>query len=257
VGHETDTTLIDHAADLRAPTPTGAAEMIVPVRAELVATTGDLGARLGGGLRRLVERRKTELRAAARALPSPENLLAQPRQRLDVASQRLPSGLKAGLDNRRIQLSRLSNRLESRSPRSELAKRRGRLDSVADRLANALKGRLSRAREDNARDREKIAGLDARLTPAFRRQLQRRSDRLETAARLLHGYSYEGVLERGFALVLNAEGRPVRSRTAASPGDAITVRVSDGEFAAVVAGGKSAPAKTKSAADKPQDDLFG
>jgi exodeoxyribonuclease VII large subunit len=257
VGHETDTTLIDHAADLRAPTPTGAAEMIVPVRAELLATTGDFGARLGGGLRRLVERRKTELRAAARALPSPENLLAQPRQRLDVASQRLPSGLKAGLDNRRIQLSRLSNRLESRSPRSELAKRRGRLDSVADRLANALKGRLSRARDDIARDREKIAGLDARLTPAFCRQLQRRSDRLETAARLLHGYSYEGVLERGFALVLNAEGRPVRSRTAASPGDAITVRVSDGEFAAVVAGGKSAPAKTKSAADKPQDDLFG
>ncbi len=77
VGHETDTTLIDHAADVRAPTPTGAAEIIVPVRSELLAAVDGFGGRLGGGLRRLVERRKTELRSAARALPTPEALLAQ------------------------------------------------------------------------------------------------------------------------------------------------------------------------------------
>jgi exodeoxyribonuclease VII large subunit len=256
VGHETDTTLIDYAADLRAPTPTGAAEMIVPVRSELLATTGDLGARLGGGLRRLVERRKTELRATARAMPTPENLLAQPRQRLDIASQRLPSGLKAGLDTRRIALSRLGNRLENRSPRSELAKRRGKLESVADRLVNALQGRLSRARTEIARDREKIAALDSRMLPALRRQLQRRTDRLDNAAKLLKGYSYEGVLERGFALVLNDKGQPVRSVVAATAGSAITVRVADGSFGAVV-GGKPLAPKHKPQDGKPQTDLFG
>ncbi len=256
VGHETDTTLIDYAADLRAPTPTGAAEMIVPVRAELLATTGDLGARLGGGLRRLVERRKTELRATARAMPTPENLLAQPRQRLDVASQRLPSGLKAGLDTRRIALSRLSNRLESKSPRSELAKRRGKLESVADRLVNALQGRLSRARTEIVRDREKVAALEIRMLPALRRQLQRRSDRLDNAAKLLKGYSYEGVLERGFALVLDEKGQPVRSVRAAAPGSAITVQVADGRFGAVVGGRPQAP-KHKTQDEKPQTDLFG
>jgi exodeoxyribonuclease VII large subunit len=256
VGHETDTTLIDYAADLRAPTPTGAAEMIVPVRTELLATTGDFGARLGGGLRRLVERRKTELRATSRAMPTPENLLAQPRQRLDVASQRLPSGLKAGLDTRRIALSRLGNRLESKSPRSELAKRRGKLESVADRLLNALLGRLSRARTDIARDREKVAALDSRMLPALRRQLQRRSDLLDNAAKLLRGYSHEGVLERGFALVLNDKGHPVRNVAAASPGSAITVQVADGRFGAVV-GGKPQALKHKTQDEKPQTDLFG
>jgi exodeoxyribonuclease VII large subunit len=256
VGHETDTTLIDYAADLRAPTPTGAAEMIVPVRAELLATTGDLAARLGGGLRRLVERRKTELRATARAMPTPESLLAQPMQRLDVASQRLPSGLKAGLDTRRIALSRLGNRLENRSPRSELAKRRGKLESVADRLINALQGRLSRAKADIARDREKITALDSRMLPALRRHLQRRSDRLDNAAKLLRGYSYEGVLERGFALVLNDKGQPVRNVASALPGSAITVQVADGRFGAVVGGKPQAP-KHKPQDEKPQTDLFG
>ncbi len=260
VGHETDTTLIDYAADLRAPTPTGAAEMIVPVRAELLATTGDLAARLGGGLRRLVERRKTELRATVRALPTPENLLAQPRQRLDLASQRLPGGWKAGYDARRFRLSQLSHTLESRSPRAELARRRGRLESVAERLANAFTGRLDRACIDIVRDREKLQGLTNRLLPALHRQIQRRHDRLDNAAKLLKGYSYQGVLDRGFALVLNEGGHPVRTTHAVSAGMALTVRVADGSFGAIVTGDGSEarpkPASAKPAKSPQQTDLF-
>src|SRR5215212_8403761 len=93
IGHETDWTLIDLAADVRAPTPTGAAEMTVPVRSELVATVGDLARRHGESLLRGLERRRAELRSAARALPSPEALLAAKRQRLDLASARLRPGL--------------------------------------------------------------------------------------------------------------------------------------------------------------------
>ncbi|MGL4240498.1 MAG: exodeoxyribonuclease VII large subunit [Beijerinckiaceae bacterium] len=228
VGHETDTTLIDHAADLRAPTPTGAAEMIVPVRAELLATVGDLGVRQTGGLRRFVERRRTELRAAARALPQPEALLALPRQRLDVAAQRLPGGLRAGLDRRRIALSRLAQRLEAKSPRAQLAIRRERLDQLGQRLARAVRN-----------------GLD------------RKADRLQNTAKLLKGYSFEGVLARGFALVRDSDGKPIRHVAQAAPGAVLTVRVSDGEFDATVGKGSAPmPKRAAKASTDRAPDLF-
>ncbi len=228
VGHETDTTLIDHAADLRAPTPTGAAEMIVPVRAELLATAADLGGRLASGLRRLVERRKTELRATARGLPQPEALLAQPRQRLDVAAQRLPQSLRGGLDRRRLALAALSQRLSNHSPRAKLAVRRERLDQLEQRLARAMR----------------IA-------------LDRKGDRLRSGAQLLRGYSYEGVLARGFALVLDPAGQPVRAVAQAEAGMLLRVRVSDGDFDATVGKGAAPPKRpARAGTPSPEPDLF-
>jgi exodeoxyribonuclease VII large subunit len=268
VGHETDTTLIDFASDQRAPTPTAAAEMIVPVRAELLATTNDFGSRLTGGLLRLLERRKTELRSAGRALPTAENLLAQPRQRLDVAGNRLPSSLRGGLDRRRIALSGLGARLERKSPRADLAARRAKLDSVAARLGNALLGRLSRAKDDNKRQREKATEAGERLAKVMRQNLLRKTERLTSASKLLKSFSHEGVLERGFALVLDPAGRPVKSVHQVSGGTEISVQVSDGRFGAVVTGDpSSAKPHEKSIQDKktsaskpssaiPQNDLF-
>ncbi len=93
VGHETDTTLIDHAADLRAPTPTAAAELAVPVRLDLLATVEALSARLLRAVAQGVDRRGQRLRDLGRALPRPEALVATPRQRLDTAAMRLSSGL--------------------------------------------------------------------------------------------------------------------------------------------------------------------
>jgi exodeoxyribonuclease VII large subunit len=263
IGHETDTTLIDFAADLRAPTPTGAAEMIVPVLAELLATTNDFGSRAKSALLRLLERRKNELRSAARALPSSETLLAQPRQRLDVAGNRLPQSLRGGLDKRRIALSNLTTRLEKRSPRAELAGRRAKLDSVSVRLANALLGRLSRARTDNQRQREKTVAASDRLNRAMRQQLSHKTDRLNNVSKLLKSFSHENILERGFALVLNSNGMPVKSIGMIGTGDSLRVQVADGHFGAIVTTGlppvKPARPEKKTTQSNPpinQNDLF-
>ncbi len=95
VGHETDMTLIDFASDLRAPTPTAAAEKAVPVRADLLSDLASKGARLKSGLRRGMDERRTRLTASARALPRADELLALARQRFDSASGRLVQALKS------------------------------------------------------------------------------------------------------------------------------------------------------------------
>ena len=114
VGHETDVTLIDFAADRRAPTPTAAAEIAVPVRAELMTTLSNLGSRKLACWRRNVDRSRKELRLLVRALPALDDLLAVPRQRLDACAGRLPRALRANAQIHHTQLTRAASRLSPR-----------------------------------------------------------------------------------------------------------------------------------------------
>src|SRR5947199_1458508 len=164
IGHETDTTLIDHAADLRAPTPTGAAEKCVPVRAELISGLADTARRLAAASDRNIERRRGDLRALARALPNPENVLAGPRQRLDLAGQRLTSRLNSTLNERRLRISKAAHLLARHSPQAEFAAARGRLDGAGKRLVGGYAATLRFAAQRNANDRARLASLTQRLS---------------------------------------------------------------------------------------------
>src|SRR5271156_5628460 len=135
VGHETDWTLIDHAADVRAPTPTAAAEFAVPVRAELLAAVTELDARRRGAILRFSHRLRSELRAVARALPGGEAIIAGPRQRLDRAAETLAQRMRGTIDQRALRTAELARRLARQSPGARLAGQRERVRGLIGRLA--------------------------------------------------------------------------------------------------------------------------
>jgi exodeoxyribonuclease VII large subunit len=155
VGHETDWTLVDFVADVRAPTPTGAAEMAVPVKAELEATLAALSARLRACVSRGVDRRRQQLRATARALPSPDQLLALPRRRFDEATSRLARGLVVSTERRNARLGavRLSPAILGR----RVAEGRKDTRGLADRLLAALRANTRGQRARFERDARRVS----------------------------------------------------------------------------------------------------
>ncbi|HWV01495.1 MAG TPA: exodeoxyribonuclease VII large subunit [Devosia sp.] len=207
VGHETDTTLVDYAADHRAPTPSAAAEAAVPVRAELIAYVDDQGQRTRGIVRRQLGHSRDRLRAAAGELPRPLDLLNIARQRLDLAATNLSASLRHLGQNKRLRLATVGARLSAKTLSDELRHARTRLAPCSDRLQ-----------------------------PALRRLIAQRGNDLTSLGKLLESYSYKGVLDRGFALVVDDQGHIVRSKSAVRPGQLLAVEVADGQFGAAVSG---------------------
>jgi exodeoxyribonuclease VII large subunit len=193
VGHETDTTLADYAADLRAPTPTGAAEMAVPVRAELQAQVLDNEQRLVSGAGRMLSERRHQLEAHAGRLGDPARLLEGYAQRLDHRGEQLSGVFQhylARKDQRLIQAG-----AQLRTPQDRLREAQAKLDRWG----------------------EQLVGQSANMT----RDL---TLKLDYAGKMLEAYSFENVLQRGFSVVRDDSGALVQDGASLADGDAINVQ---------------------------------
>jgi exodeoxyribonuclease VII large subunit len=258
VGHETDWTLIDLAADARAPTPTKAAEWAVPKHGELTDQTGKLHLRLKTAAWRVLSGLRTHLRAAQRGLPRRQDLLAMPRQRYDAVERRLGRALLENTRAHERRLVRVATRLTPQLLKARLERAGTRLDGLWRHAAAALAGTTARRRlrlerlagrltpqmvgDRVARRAERLAVLDARLRQGVANALSRQRRHLDACAKLLASLSYQGVLKRGFALVRDAAGRSVRSARQVASGDRLDIELADGHVAAEAAGTEAAGA---------------
>jgi exodeoxyribonuclease VII large subunit len=204
VGHETDTTLIDLAADKRAPTPTAAAEMAVPVLRDCAESLVSLQRRALRASSRLMDSRRRHLQGLARALPRADALFALPRQRFDTAGSRLRGALFQNLQRHRASFVKAAALLRPRIIRSELGACRDNLRRLDDRLFRAYGHRVRRARNS-----------------------------LEGCARVLESVSYRAILARGFALVRDHLGVLRRRAEEIVPGERLALIFADGETRAV------------------------
>ena len=227
VGHETDTTLIDHASDRRAPTPTAAAEMAVPVRLDLIADVSGKSARLAGGLARLFSERRLQLSGLARGLPDPQDLLGAAAQRLDDRSERLRLAIGA-----------------------RFTAARQRLDLAAAGLRPAALA------ADIGRAGERFGEVERRLATAMTRVLAARRDAIDNFAGRLatHSERHEAMLRRGYVMVLDNTGHVVAEAASVRPNAALELEFYDGKVG-VIAGGSRRPVR-RSAPSKDQGSLF-
>jgi len=222
VGHETDITLIDFAADKRAPTPTAAAEMAVPVRADLAIEISSLARRAFACWQRGHEHRRSELRGAARGLPRLTDLLAIPRQRFDRAAAQLPRALRANTHVYDRRLSMVTGRLTVTTLRTQIARNRDQVNRLSE--------------------------IARRCSDHF---IALRRNRVQHSAQMLAALSYKSVLSRGFALVRDEAGQPLHHAAQVGAGERISIEFADGRIAATTHGPAVPAAKSVSPARKP------
>jgi len=198
VGHEVDVTVADLVADVRAATPTHAAEVVVPVRDDLVASLSALRGRLVRAEGNALGERRRVLRALRAELSDPRRILSDQRRRLDEALHRLEGAAAAWLRVERARVASAAESLRRREPRALLRELRRRRDAARERL-------VAWSAATFRRESTRVAGLAARLEPA----------------------NVAMILSRGFALALR-DGRPIRRSGEAVPGDSLRVVLGEG-----------------------------
>ena len=221
VGHETDVTLIDFAADRRAPTPSAAAEMAVPVRMELAAQVAENGRRLDGTMMRMVDDAQRQLGQLWRIAGDPGRLVEEAAQRLDDRTERLRGAGVAVIADAR------------------------------SRFAGAAAGLRPRALGLTVtQGGERLAAIAARMRRESRQVLSDSGTALERLSALLASYSYENVLARGYAVVRDEAGAAVMAAAATKPGMAVDIGFADGEVPATIGGLGRAKARNRKSRTK-------
>ena len=215
VGHETDTTLIDFVSDRRAPTPTAAAEMAVPLRSELLGQVADFERRTLRCFTKGMEDRRKHLSQLVRVLPRADQLFAQPRQRFDHAAEKLGHALRRNLQEHRRAFTEAAALLRPKPIATHIGVCGERAELLGRRLVRSQTARLGEARR-----------------------------RVEALSRVLEGVSYRGALERGFALVRGADGMIKRRAAQVASGEGLSLTFADGEVGAAATGSPT-PAKPK------------
>ncbi|HLW43907.1 MAG TPA: exodeoxyribonuclease VII large subunit [Candidatus Acidoferrales bacterium] len=252
IGHETDTTIADFAADMRAPTPSAAAEIVVRTRAEFEKHIADCSRQLVQRMRYLFLEKRHRLRDLAmhRAFRRPEDLVRRSRQRLDDMNAALAAGLRGRLDEGRQRMKMASARMALFDLRGRVGMLRIRVERRTGELSAALERAVTRKRRRYASVQVRIASLDLRARVSqLRRRLERDGSeftaharrylvatrrKLEAATVRLEERSPFQLLERGYAIAYDANGRVLRSVEQVAAGDEIAVRLARGEIAARV-----------------------
>lgn len=275
VGHETDTTLVDHAADRRAPTPTAAAEIAVPVRSDLLHMIGDLDERLLEGLDRFLSQRQDYLRGLGRGLPDPDSLVGISQQRADELGDRHHRAIGYYLERLGLQARHAGGSL--RAPVEILRDHERRLEISGDRAGAILRDLLRSSQRDWQRTTQRlqattlhaqieaadksIHGLDERLHHVAHKKALEWQRGLNAVAAMLESLSHRRVLERGYALVRSAESAYlIPTADEARREASLLIEFADGELAVQTAmeTGPEASARPKSGRSKPrhQGELF-
>lgn len=200
VGHETDTTMIDFASDRRAPTPTAAAEMAVPVRLDLLSAVRETGSRLDGSARRYIEKQKLHLERMTAKLTHPRVLMETLAQRLDDRAERLQAAVNNNLSRQQQRLQRLAAGLNILPLKQNVQHGKQRLESIVLRLSTTMRLRF-----------------------------EKNTQRLAATAQLLESLSYHSVLKRGFVLVRDAAGNTVMRAADVKPASELTLTFADGD----------------------------
>ena len=252
IGHETDTTIADFAADMRAPTPSAAAEIVVCTRAEFEKHISDCARQLAQRMRYLFLEKRHRLRDLAmhRAFRRPEDLVRRTRQRLDDMNAALAAGLRGRLDEARQRMKMASARMGLFDLRGRVGMLRVRVERRSGELSAALERAVTRKRRRYAGVQVRIASLDLRARVSqLRRRLERDASeftaharrylvatrrKCEAATLRLEERSPFQLLERGYAIAYDANGRVLRSVEQVAGGDEIAVRLARGEIGATV-----------------------
>jgi len=272
VGHETDTTLIDFASDMRAPTPTAAAELAVPVRLELLGWVGEQEARLARALSQSINQRQQRLRDLARALPNPQALVDQASQKLDFTGGRLAPALQKAVQVKRLALEKRAAPLQGATLAQRIRHEDTRLKSTARRLASGLSSNTNTQRrvydktaqrlrplalkQEVDRKRTAFSALSQRLSIAALNQTGRWRNRIDALERLHQTLGYKETLKRGY-VVVRSQDQLVTSKVEAEKATELEIEFQDGRLATGPSASPKPPQKAKPSPPKPdQGSLF-